>query len=162
MEELRELLRIDFLQRLETGGGFERARDLVEQAFGDFRPEGFDKQPLGVFHTARNDIIAGQHQLKELFDHIIRHIGANALERGHLSGDILDFVLIQVFEQRARHFIAKRHTEDRRFACAGKTIERAPRRKYGLAGQGWRGRGRSRSRSRFCHSSIVPLARRLL
>ena len=85
LKKFGELLRVNFLQRVEPGGRLQRVRDFIEQALGDFRPVCLDEQAPGIVNSARRHIGLRHQELIKLFQHVVSRVGRDALKRGQLS-----------------------------------------------------------------------------
>ena len=75
VNELGELLGVGFLDGVE-GGGLrpQRLGEPVEHPLGDVRREGAQQQLAREIDAAARDVIAGQGQLVELFEHAPRPV----------------------------------------------------------------------------------------
>src|SRR3954451_17825592 len=93
LKQLGELLRVDFLQRFESRGRFQRSGYAVEEPFRDFGSISLYKEPLGIINTTRNNVGLREQQLVKLFQHIVDGVGSDVLKRGQLTGDQLYLVL---------------------------------------------------------------------
>ena len=98
----------------------------VFQALGDLAQElrrrllaiGLLQDGPGVFQAALGDSLVGQAQLVELVENVLRLLGAQHAQAGHLQGELLDLLVLHVLIDE-RRLLGSQGDDDRRRLLGG-------------------------------------------
>src|SRR5579862_959824 len=113
MNELRQLLRIGLLQRVEVDGFVaDGLHQLVEDLLRVFRPEGVHQHLARIIDTALHHIVVRDGHLVELFEHAFGFFRRQRLHARDLPADDLDLVVIQFAQNLAGRFVPDHHHQN--------------------------------------------------
>ena len=103
VDELGELLRIGFLQRVEAGQlRAQRLHQPVHQFSGVLRAEGVHEHFLRIVDAALEHVVVGHRHLVELFENALGLIVADGGDARHLVADGLHFFFVHLPQDLAR------------------------------------------------------------
>ena len=117
-QELRQLLRVCLLQRVEFVWLF-RSRQPLYHALRAVFAERLDQQPRGNILSADCDEVLCRHHLLVFLQHVERYIEWNQAKSRDLVRHALQIVVRQIAQNRCRRFISKQRKQNRCLACAG-------------------------------------------
>jgi hypothetical protein len=121
-DELRQLLGVGTLQRVETRRRLKRPLHAIDDALGLLLAQRPLEHAPGVVKVAARGVVGGKCRQRELFEDGLAHLGRDDAQCRHLFGHTLDFVLVQVAEDLRGELLADQHRDDRRLTDAGQRL----------------------------------------